>query len=105
MSKAAPESRAPNGKPNLDLAWLSLSIPLIVSVVALGGDLLGDGRFTCLAVLACGAGCVMAFVALIANRSCANSTFSVLALILNLAVGLGAVFIYATAHFWDGVKG
>jgi hypothetical protein len=105
MSDATPQGHESSAKPDLGLAWLSLSIPLVVATVGIGGDLSGDGRFTCLSVLACGAGCVVALIALIANRSCQSATINVLALLLNLVVGLGAVFIYATAHSWDGVKG
>jgi hypothetical protein len=86
---------------HLGLARLSVSIPLLVAALTLVGDIycgcgINDERFVFLWLLACGVGSLAALATMLDGRSgSAARRVAGLAVFLNVAVALCAVFAYA----------
>jgi len=105
-----PTTEEPSPKPHrLPPAWLSLLIPIVVvAAVFVVQDHISDQSLLLYCVIGCGAGCV-AFIAGIvgtkARRRWLSVVIGILALLLNIAVGLTALFAYGMANAWRDVKG
>jgi hypothetical protein len=94
----------------LHSAWRGLLIPIVVFVAAYAGEMahIGEGRLVLFCLVGAGTGSIFSILGFFdtkSRRPWETGPVSVLALLLNLALALGVLFIYAMAHAWDGVKG